>query len=61
MEDCEPVDNPLDPGAEFEKLNDNELVVNLKEFQFATGSLTHALIGTRPDVWLQWEYSVNTC
>ena len=40
---------PLEPGAKFEKLYDDKVVVNLKEFQSVIGPLTYALIGTRPD------------
>ena len=50
MEDWKPVAAPLKPGAKFEKPNDNEVEVKLKEFQSVIGSLTYASIGTRPDI-----------
>ena len=50
MEECKPVATPLDPGAKFEKLNNDKSVVKLKEFQSVIGCLTYASIGTRPDI-----------
>ena len=39
-----------EPGANFEKLNEDKVVVKLKEFQSVIGSLMDALIGTIPDI-----------
>ena len=50
MEDCKPVATPMELGVKFEKLNDDEEVVNLREFQSAIGCLIYASIGTRPDL-----------
>lgn len=50
MSDCKPVATPLEPGKKFEKLKDDEEMVNLKEYQSAIGSLIYASIGTRPDL-----------
>ena len=50
MEDCKPVATSLEPGAKFEKLNDDKVMVKLKEFQSAIGPLTYASIGTSPDI-----------
>ena len=50
MEDCKPVTTPLEPGTRFEKLNDDEEMVNLREYQSAIGCLIYASIGTRPDL-----------
>ena len=50
MENCKHVATPLEPGAKFEKINDDSEVVNLKEFQSVIGCLTYASIGTRPDI-----------
>ena len=41
---------PLQPGAKFGKLSDDEVVAKLKEFQSAIASLTYASIGMRPDI-----------
>ena len=50
MEECKPVATPLEPGTRFEKLNDDEETVNLREYQSAIGCLIYASIGTRPDL-----------
>ena len=42
MEDCKPVAAALEPVAKFEKLDDNEVVVKLKEFKSVIQSLTYA-------------------
>ena len=47
MEDCKPVAAALEPVAKFEKLDDNEVVVKLKEFKSVIQSLTQAQIGMR--------------
>lgn len=38
------------PEVKFEKLNDDEVVVKLKEYQYVIGSLTYASIEMRPNI-----------
>ena len=49
MRECKPVSMPMEAGKRFEKLDDNEDPVNIREYQAAIGSLIYASIATRPD------------
>ena len=40
----------MEAGKWFEKLDDNEDPVNIREYQAAIGSLVYASIATRPDL-----------
>ena len=50
MQDCKPVATPFEPGTNFEKLSENDDVVELRNYQSAIGCLTYLSIGTRPDI-----------
>ena len=50
MSECKPVSTTMEDGRRFEKLDDNEDSVNIREYQAAIGSLVYASIATRPDL-----------
>ena len=50
MGECKPVPTPMEAGKRFEKLDDNEDPVNIREDQAAIGSFVYASVATRPDL-----------
>ena len=47
MHDCKPVSTP---GKKYDRLPDDQDPVDIQRYQAAIGSLTSALIATRPDI-----------
>ena len=50
MQECKPVSTPLEPGRKFESLSENDIPIDVREYQMATGCLTYATTATRPDL-----------
>ena len=50
MSECKPVSMPMEAGKRFEKLDNNEHPVNIREYQIAIGSLIYASIAIRSDL-----------
>ena len=49
MQSCKPIATPLEPGKKFEALGDDD-PVDVTEYQAVIGSLTYAVVSTRPDL-----------
>ena len=50
MADCKPVSTPMEAGKSFQKLQDDDDPINIREYQAVIGCLTYASVATRPDI-----------
>ena len=61
MSECKPVSTPIEAGKRFEKLDDNEDPVNIREYQAAIDHSYMHLLLQGLIYPLQWEHSVSSC
>ena len=50
MQDCTPVNTPVDVGSKLETTTDEDEYADQQQHQSATGSLMYLAVSTRPDI-----------